>query len=152
MAGQGGRPRRERGVLSLAAIPPDVLVLETSAVIEALMTDRPHHAAYADYVARCVEQGTTFAYSDLLELELAQACVNITLRRLHAGRWFSHRRDGRALRPARKLTDQALAAWFELLAQVESVHVPIGPVGTSSPSVTLTMRSSARRSAIEPLR
>jgi hypothetical protein len=87
------RPRPaplERGVLSVAITPQDWLVLDTGALIEALLEDRPHHNAYADHLARSVEHGTTFAYSDLVE------------------QWSAHRHDGRALWPARDLTHRVM--------------------------------------------
>jgi predicted nucleic acid-binding protein len=128
-----GRPPLERGVLSVSSAPQDLIVLDTSAVIRALVEDQTQHGEYADYLVRSVEHGTDFAYSDLVELEIAQACTGIALRQRHGRRWNDHRHDGRALRPARDLTARVLEAWFTLLSQVNSVHIPVGPLAQGGP-------------------
>lgn len=48
----------ELGVVPLAAPPPSVAVLDTSAVVCALLGDQPQHEAYADFLARAISAGT----------------------------------------------------------------------------------------------
>ncbi len=138
MSGRG-RPALERGVLPLSILPPAIVVVDTSAAVAALLADQAQHAEYAEFLARCVERGTTFAYCDLLQLELAEACVAIALKRQHKNRWANHRHDGRALRPARRLLDDVLVRWRSTLAQSASMAIPLGSAdhaSTDIPTIT----------------
>ena len=123
------RPPAGRAVTAIAPaplVPPDVVVLDTSAAIEALLDDQPRHDEYAAFLAACAAGGTAIAYCEILELELAEACVGIALARIHGRDWRRKRNDGRALRPARKLIEETAAKWQAFLDSVEqTLRVPL---------------------------
>jgi hypothetical protein len=52
-------------------------------VVCALLEDQPQHEEYAGFLERAVAAGTTLVYCDLLDLELAEACMTIALKRRH---------------------------------------------------------------------
>jgi len=109
-----------RGVLDLSTDPPEILALDTSVVAVVLFRDQPAHAAYAAFLLRAVAAGTTLAYGELLDLELAQVCMRYA-REQHGG-------DRERFVPAgRKLIAEVFASWRELYSQTRSLRVPLGP-------------------------
>ena len=71
-----GRRPATRGVYAIedpALILPEVLALDTSFVVEALIETQPLHAVCAGFVERIVEAAPTVVTSELLEVELAEA-------------------------------------------------------------------------------
>lgn len=124
-----GRPPHGRGISDLGhLLLPEVIVLDTSAVVEALLDDQPHHDDYAEFLERAIAADATLAYCGLLDLELAEACITITLRRAHRGRWRAHRRDGRALRPARRLMHDVFRRWHRMIDSARSARIPLADV------------------------
>jgi hypothetical protein len=72
-----------RGVYTIedpALILPEVLALDTSFVVEALIETQPLHAVCAGFVERIVEAAPTVVTSELLEVELAEAAFAIALK------------------------------------------------------------------------
>src|SRR5581483_4014726 len=106
----------ELGVLPLAAPPPSVVVLDTSAVVCALLGDQPQHEAYADFLTRAISAGTILVYCDLLDFELADVSMTIALKRRHGRAWFRHRDEDEALAAARDLMREVFAEWRAILA------------------------------------
>lgn len=145
-------PRRAepRGIFPLdELVTAPVVVVDTSAVVEALLQDQPKHAEYAAFFERLVDSPTTLAFCELLELEIVEAAVGIALRRRHK-RWREHRRDGRSLRPARALQRSILLRWHQLLSATDHYRVPMseefaegGPT-VGSVAVGLTMQMPLR--------
>ena len=116
------------GVLPLSAPPPSVVVLDTSAVVCALLGDQPQHDEYADFFERAIGAGTALVYCDLLDFELADAAMTIALKRLHGRRWFGHRDDDAGVRAARALRREVFADWRATLARTSSARLPLGPI------------------------
>jgi hypothetical protein len=78
-----GRRPAIRGVYAIedpALILPEVLALDTSFVVEALIETQPLHAVCAGFVERIVEAAPTVVTSELLEVELAEAAFAIALK------------------------------------------------------------------------
>jgi predicted nucleic acid-binding protein len=116
------------GVVPLAAPPPTVVALDTSAVVCALLSDQPQHDEYAEFVARAVAAGTTFVYCDLLDFELADVAMTIALKRRHGRDWFRHRGEEGAHSATRGLMHEVFAAWRTTLAETSSARLPLGPI------------------------
>lgn len=95
--------------------PPDHAVLDTSYVVEPLLSGQWHHVACAEALEHVVELATRVTYSSLHELELVEACHQVALRDQYGTRWKAARRDGRARRRASRIAEEALAAWSELV-------------------------------------
>lgn len=118
----------QRGVLPLTAPPPAVVVLDTSAVVCALLEDQAQHEEYAGFLERAIAAGTTLVYCDLLDFELADASMKIALKRRHGRDWFRHQKDEEALADARELMHEVFARWREAMAQTSSARLPLGPI------------------------
>jgi predicted nucleic acid-binding protein len=113
-----GRPPSARGIVSidvLAYSPPDHAVLDTSYVVEALLSGQTYHEECAEALEHVVELSRQVSYSSLLELELIEACYQVALRDQYDKGWKQARRDGRARRRASRIAEEALAAWSELV-------------------------------------
>ena len=112
-----GRAPSTRGIVPfdvLAYSPPDHAVLDTSYVVEALLSGQAHHKACATALEHVVELSSRVSYSSLLELELVEAGYQVALRDQYGRRWKQARRDGRARRRASRIAEEAIAAWSEL--------------------------------------
>jgi predicted nucleic acid-binding protein len=122
----------QRGVLPLSVQPPSVVVLDTSAVICALVDDQPQHDEYAGFIERAIIAGTAFVYCDLLDFELADAAITVALKRRHGRAWFRHRGDHASLSLARRLMDDVFSRWRTTLAATSSARLPLGPLNDQS--------------------
>ena len=87
------------GVLDLSIEPPEVVCVDTSALIRALFDDQPQHADYLGFFARVAEAGSTIVYSELLDLELAQMCVKSARSRSNGRREEPTRLGGGGFEP-----------------------------------------------------
>lgn len=114
------------GVLDLSIEPPEVVCIDTSALIRALFDDQPHHADYLDFFVRLADAGSMIVYSELLDLELAQMCVKSARKR-------SDGRRDESIRLGRELVRSAFAAWRDIYTLTGSVRV--GLAGGSEPGV-----------------
>jgi predicted nucleic acid-binding protein len=109
-----------RGVFDLLLEPPDVIVLDTSAVAVVLFEDQDAHAEYAQFLARAVQAGTTLVYCEMLDLELAQVCMKAA-RKEHDGR------RERFVPAGRTLIRDVFGRWRALYSETGSLRVPVGP-------------------------
>lgn len=126
----------DRAVLPLSGPPPPVVVLDTSAVICALLEDQPQHEEHTRFLERAVAAGTTLVYCDLLDFELADASMTIALKRRHGGTWFRHRGEEASFAAARSLMREVFSRWRDTIAQTSSARLPLGPIdrqGDGSP-------------------
>ena len=99
-----GRPVATRGVFPLedpGLLLPELVGLDTSFVVEALIETQPLHGLCASFFERLAESGVAVVTSELLEVELAEAAFAIALKQRWGRHWRAHRTDGRARRPAR---------------------------------------------------
>lgn len=116
----------DRGVRSTTnQQPPPYLVVDTSAFAAALLGDEPRHLDYAGFLTRCAENQTVLAYSELVELELAEAAIRIEMRRLHGKKANAHRYDEPSLIHARVFASQLREAFEELLSGFDVIRVHI---------------------------
>lgn len=95
------------------------MVLDTSAIAVALLEDQGSHSEYAAFLLRAVENGTTFAYCELVDLELAQACSK-RARAQHGGDRSLFVPEGR------RLIADVFGRWRAILSQTQSVRMPLG--------------------------
>lgn len=94
-------------VLAFDASPrllPDVVVLDTSFVVDALLTGQRGHKDANAYLLDPAMAGTRLYFNRLLELELAEAAYKIAMKERFGNRRAAvMRTDGRALRRASRL-------------------------------------------------
>jgi hypothetical protein len=124
------------GVVPLAAPPPSVVVLDTSAVVCGLIGDQAQHEEYADFLERAMAAGTAFVYCDLLDFELADVAMTIALKRRHGRAWFRHRGEAESRVAARDLMREVFVDWRKTCARTSSARLPLGPIpdaGEESP-------------------
>lgn len=91
-------------------------MLDTSYVVEALLSGQTHHDACAEALQHVVELSSRITYSSLLELELIEAGYQVALRDQYGKGWKKARDDGRVRRRASRIAEEAFAAWSELVA------------------------------------
>lgn len=129
-----GRPPATRNIFDLATTHlPGLIAVDTSAVVAALIDSEPQHTIYADAFARLVGDGAVLGYSELLEVELAEASFAIALKRRHGGRWHARRRDGRVRSAGARLHDDVQERWTAIITNVDHRPVPISSVTTDTP-------------------
>jgi predicted nucleic acid-binding protein len=107
---------------------PDEAVLDTSFVVHALVVSETHHAGAARFLAQLAEQGSPIIFNELLELELRQARFQAALRERWGNRWMRKRHDGRCLRRARRLTQETVMVWEELLLAFDHLRIGLDEV------------------------
>ena len=102
-----GRRPAERNVFSFEGklLAPPELVIDTSFVVDALITTQPRHDACRAFLDAIRDSGSVVYFNMLLVAELWEAAYAIKLRRRHGGQWRRHRQDRRSLRPARAFRD-----------------------------------------------
>lgn len=110
----------QRGVFDLHVEPPEVVVLDTSAVALVLFEDQQTHGEYADFLTRAVRVKTTLVYCEMLDLELAQVCVK-------AARFQHDGRRERFIPAGRTLIREVFGRWRALYSATDSQRVPVGP-------------------------
>ena len=115
---------KARGVLDFAEqlLLPQRLLLDTSFVAEALLSEQPHHAEAATFLARCAQHGTTLHFNRLLEVELLEVAFRAAIDDRHGkNRWRRLRHDGRVRGRAARLAADTLGAWREALSAFDHV-------------------------------
>lgn len=106
------------GVLDLSIEPPEIVCVDTSALIRALFEDQSQHADYLAFFVRIAKAGSVIVYSELLALELAQMCVK-------SARHRSHGRREESTRLGRELVRTTFSAWRDIYAHTDSVRVTL---------------------------
>jgi predicted nucleic acid-binding protein len=141
-----GRPPLPRGVLSFESdgwSPPAELLLDTTIVVEALLSSQPNYAACFGFFEAVAASKSTVIFNRLLETELCEVLFNIALREQHGKRWKSARYDGRARRRAGRLLNAGLTAWGELLELLAWSRIELSEVSEEAPRL---MRAHGLRS------
>jgi predicted nucleic acid-binding protein len=124
----GRRPVVTRGVFAIEdqeLLLPNPIALDTSFVVEALLTTQPLHGVCSALFNRIGESDATVVTSDLLALELAESAFAITLKERWGGRWRGHRTDGRSRRPATQRLNHTATRYEELLSSVTHLPIPV---------------------------
>ncbi len=137
-----GRPPLSRNIYSLESptlLVPALALLDTSFVVEALIPSQPAHEACEAFLNRLAQQPSTICFNNLLEMELAEVVFRIALiDRFGRNGWKTARRDGRARRRARRLMEDALEAWEDVLAAFSYVRVGLEEVERAVPRLMST--------------
>lgn len=107
-------------------------MLDTSFVVDALMSGQRHHEACADTLLALSDADTVLAFSSLLELELIEACYQVALRERWGKQWKQRRPDGRARARAARLADSATSAWAEIVKILNARRVEATAVAPPS--------------------
>lgn len=122
-----GRPPAARGVWAFddpAWTPPTAVFIDTSVAVDALLPGSANHAACVQLFRSLAQAGSTLAYNDLLETELAEALFRVAiLERFGRSRWPAARYDGRVRKRAGRLLDEGLRGWQEILTTVDAIAV-----------------------------
>lgn len=137
MAGRG-RPPAARNIYSIESPdyrPPLSALLDTSFLVEALMSGQTHHHSCANALISMAEEGTELVFSSLLELELVEAAYQVALRQRYGKKWRQARSDGRARSRAAKLAEDALDAWHEALSAFTATRVDAAEVADRVPAL-----------------
>jgi predicted nucleic acid-binding protein len=132
---QGGRPPVDRNVYSFEGtfVAPPEVVLDTSFVVDALVTTQSRHQACRLFLDIIAATGSTVYFNNLLVVELWEAAYAIKLRELHGGAWRRHRHDGRTRRPAKQLRLKMSEAWSTALEALDTVVIELGEVSSAAP-------------------
>jgi predicted nucleic acid-binding protein len=135
-----GRPRLPRGVIDLSSgawVPPDAIVLDTSAVVELLLPSQRAHQHWRAFFRACVEHRTSLVFNRLVETELYDAIFNIALRE-RWGKGAAHgpkRYDGRIRARASRLLDIYRQEWDDLLDTGSTATIEVGDVADQVPEL-----------------
>ncbi len=130
-----GRPPATRGVFPLedpGLLLSELVALDTSFVVEALIETQPLHGVGAAFFERLVQAGATVVTSELLEVELAEAAFAIALKQRWGRQWRAHRTDGRARRTARQLLAEVGRRSELLFSTIDRISIPVGRVTTAA--------------------
>lgn len=126
-----GRPPLTRGVFSyedpVVALPAQV-TLDTSFAASALISGEDGHDASRTYLARLIAEGSVIYFSRLLELELREVAFKTPLVETYRGRWRRHRHDGRSMPRARKLLQQTMDSWAEILDAADHLAIEVDEI------------------------
>ena len=130
-----GRRPATRGVYAIedpTLMLPEVLALDTSFVVEALIETQPLHSICAGFVERMVEAGPTVVTSELLDVELAEAAFAIALKERWGRQWRKRRVDGRVRRRGRRLLAEVMSRYELMVSSVTHLPVPLGRIADSA--------------------
>lgn len=128
MSPTGGRQPVPRGVFAIEdqqLLLPDPIALDTSFVVEALLTTQPLHPSCSAFLKRIFDSGVAVVTSDLFAVELAESAFAITLKERWGGRWRGHRTDGRSRRPASRRLNHTVMSYEALLSPVNHLPIPV---------------------------
>jgi predicted nucleic acid-binding protein len=114
---------------------PDLVALDTSFVVEALIPTEPLHAQCDAFLTRIFDSGITIMTSELLRAELAEASFANAMKERWAGKWRAHRADGRSRPRAGRLMSNTLARYDDLLESLPHISVRPGQVADSAPEI-----------------
>jgi predicted nucleic acid-binding protein len=116
--------------------PPKMVLLDTSVVAEALITNQPEHSICLAALERLASNGSTVLFSRLLEIELWETAFNLALRERHPRKNLRHVRYDSRVRPrAARLLGQAHQAWEKLLGSLSWSRVEIHDVAPDVPKL-----------------
>lgn len=137
MSPTGGRRPVTRGVFAIEdheLLLPDPLALDTSFVVEALLTTQPLHGVCDAFLTRIFDSGVSVVTSELLRVELAESAFAIALKERWGGRWRGHRTDGRSRRPATRRLNHTLTRYDEMLGSLPHISIPLGDTASIAPT------------------
>jgi predicted nucleic acid-binding protein len=124
----GRRPVVTRGVFAIEEqqlVLPDPIALDTSFVVEALLSTQPLHGVCDAFLTRIFNSGVTVVTSDLLAVELAETAFAIAMKERWRGKWRAHRTDGRSRPRAARLLNHTVTRYEALLSSMNQLPIPI---------------------------
>jgi predicted nucleic acid-binding protein len=133
-----GRPPASRSVFSFEdanTVLPGELLLDTSFVVEALITSQPLHCVCVPVLVRLAEEEVRIRFSAMLELELAEVAFQLALKENHPRDWKRYRHDGRARPRGTRLMRGVRDAWETVLGYLDFERVEIDDVLPSVPGL-----------------
>lgn len=136
-----GRPPATRNVFAFDSAPsplPNEVLLDTSYVVEALITTQPQHRSAVDFLVRLAEDDVAPRFSEMLELELAETAFQLALKERHKRDWKRSRHDGRVRPRAARLMSGVADAWQEVLSYFDYTRVTIHDVVAEVPRLMST--------------
>lgn len=107
---------------------PAEVTLDTSFIVNALIEGEPHHDSARAFLEQLADARTTLAFNTLLELELREIAFRIPLVERFPRDWKRRRHDGRSLRRARRLVQQTMTSWWDLLSAFAYLEVGVEEV------------------------
>lgn len=107
---------------------PSEITLDTSFVVNAFVAGEPHHEAASAFLEQLAGARSALVFNELLELELRETAFKIPLAEHFPKTWRRRRHDGRSLRRARRLVQETMHAWEELLSAFNYLEVQVGEV------------------------
>lgn len=96
--------------------------------MNALFQGERHHDAARGFLERLAEAKSTLVFNELLQLELRETAFKIPLVERFSKDWKRRRHDGRSLRRARRLVQETMEAWEELLSAFTYLEVQVTEV------------------------
>jgi predicted nucleic acid-binding protein len=116
--------------------PPEAVVLDTSVVAEALLTDQPEHVSCDALLVRLADCKTAVVFNRLLEMELWEVVFNDALRARMPRRQLRHGRFTRAARDgAGKDLDHAMQGWKQILGTLDWQYVELHEIAEAVPDL-----------------
>jgi predicted nucleic acid-binding protein len=131
MTPAAGRRPATRGVFAIEEpelLLPDPIALDTSFVVEALITTQPLHRVCSAFLTRIGDSGVSVVTSELLRVELAEAAFAIGLKERWGSQWRRHRTDGRSRPRAGRLLNDTISRYDELLGTLGHFPISLGRV------------------------
>ena len=115
--------------------PPQLAVVDTNVIAEALVEDQPEHPECARLVKR-LEESTTIVFNRLMEIELWESVFNLTLRKRYPRKQLRHvRYDAGARSEAVSSIHEAQRRWQEVLESVPWISVEFDEVARMVPDL-----------------
>jgi predicted nucleic acid-binding protein len=127
-----------RGVYSFEDVSvevPERVVLDTSFVVEALLSGQKQHAICRAYLGKLARKRTAIFYSALLEAELAETAFQVGLKERHPKDWKKFRDDGRSRQRPRNLMFDVLDAWEDITNVFPARRVELSTVSDLVPDL-----------------
>lgn len=136
-----GRPPLPRAVRSFEQAgwgPGDPILLDTTVVVDALLSAEADHAACVALFEALATSEPLVIYNELLETELCETLFKLALKERHGSKWAKARYDGRVRRRAGRLLDSGMESWRELLETLKWARVHVSEVNHRVPSLMRT--------------
>lgn len=114
-------------------VPPEAVTLDTSFVVRGIITSERLHAACRSFLIALSASQSILVFNRLLEVELWEVALRIAIKERFPADWSRRRPDGRVLRRARRLFDEVMGAWREILDVIPYVRVELQEVDYLAP-------------------
>lgn len=137
MSPTGGRRPVPRDVFAIeddGLVLPSPVALDTSFVVEALLTTQPLHGVCDAFLKRIFDSSVSVVTSELLRVELAETAFAIAMKERWGGRWRGRRTDGRSRPRAARLLNHTLSRYDAMLGSLRHISIPLGDTASIAPT------------------